>query len=82
MELIISAENIPKFRGMMPNLIAILYLDSNFLEVKQLKMERSASYVGGGEQSRVSEPGMSMSRSMALPPPKWVEKLRTELILK
>jgi hypothetical protein len=70
--------------------VAILYLDSTFLEVKSAAMNLSQSYAepsvehkigamnNSGTSSKLSR-SSKVSVSMRLPDPKWVEKFRTEL---
>ena len=41
MELIVSCERLPKFRGLNPNTIAVIYLDQNYLETKIIDVGKS-----------------------------------------
>ena len=87
MELLISGENLPKFAGMKPNTIAILYLDNNTLETsKKHFLEKSQTYLSSdklnidGASETENKASRSRSRIKKEREPVWVEKLRTEVI--
>lgn len=44
MEIIVSCEKLPKIGGLAPNTLAIIYLDTNFLEINSKEVKESSAF--------------------------------------